>query len=115
MKSGIMRIYAFLAVVIVALVIVAVLVYKAGTTYTRGRKENQTAVSPLERANILQCRAQIQKIEMAIQVYYSENNKYPERIDDLVSISPQETYCPVTGQAYIYNPENGTVICPQHH
>lgn len=110
-----MRICAFLAVVLIAIVIVALLVYKAGVVYTRGQKENQAALSPLERTNILQCHAQIQKIEMAIQNYYSENNKYPERMDDLVDISPQETYCPITGQSYIYNPENGSVICPQHH
>ncbi len=113
MKTGVARTYAFL-VLIIALVIVAVLVYKAGIIYTRGSRENQTAVAPLERANILQCQTQIRKIEMAIQIYYTENGKYPEKLEDLNDISAQETFCPVTGQAYIYNSENGSVICPQH-
>lgn len=113
MKRGIARTYAFL-VLIIALVIVAVLVYKAGIIYTRGSRENQTAVAPPERANILQCQTQIRKIEMAIQIYYTENGKYPEKLEDLNDISAQETFCPVTGQAYIYNYENGSVICPQH-
>lgn len=109
-----MKICAFLAVVVIALIIVALLVYKAGTAYTRGQKENQSAVSPLERANILQCRARLRKIETALQTFYMENGKYPEKLEDLTDISVQEAFCPVTGQAYICNPENGLVICPQH-
>lgn len=113
MKTGVARTYAFL-VLIIALVIVAVLFYKAGIIYTRGSRENQTALSPPERANILQCQAQLRKIEMAIQIYYTENGKYPEKLEDLNNISAQEIFCPVTGQAYIYNSENGLVICPEH-
>lgn len=98
----------------VGLVIVGILVYKAGTIYTRGTRETQHAVAPLERAHILQCQTQIKKIEDAIQLYYTENGRYPQGLNELNDISLQETYCPVTGQAYLYNPENGTVVCPQH-
>lgn len=108
-----MRTYALL-VLFVALVIVVILVYKAGVVYTRGTKETRTVIPPPERANILRCQTQIRKIEGAIQLYYAENSKYPESLDDLTDIQSQETYCPVTGQAYLYNPENGTVICPCH-
>ncbi|MEO0095216.1 MAG: type II secretion system protein GspG [candidate division WOR-3 bacterium] len=108
-----MKSYALIGFV-VGLVIVAILVYKAGTVYTRGVKDAQHATAPLERARILQCQTQVKKIENAIRLYYTENGKYPERLDELNDISLQEKYCPVTGQAYIYSPEDGTVICPQH-
>ncbi len=108
-----MKSYALIGLVI-ALVIVGILVYKAGTVYTRGTKETRHAVSPPEQAHILQCRTQIKKIGNAIQLYYVENGKYPQSLDELQVVSLPETYCPVTGQTYIYNSENGTVICPQH-
>ncbi|MEO0128927.1 MAG: type II secretion system protein GspG [candidate division WOR-3 bacterium] len=108
-----MKQYTLIGLVI-GLFIVGILVYKAGIVYTRGTKETQHAVSPPERAHILQCQTQIKKIENAIQLYYAENGKYPQSLDELQDISLQETYCPVTGQRYLYNAENGTIICPQH-
>mgnify|MGYP001052233722 CR=1 FL=1 len=108
-----MKSYGLIGLVI-GLVIVGILVYKAGNIYTRGTKETQHAIAPPERAHILQCQTQIKKIENAIQLYYVENGRYPQSLNELNDIPSQETYCPVTGQAYLYNPENGTVICPQH-
>uniref|UniRef100_A0A7C6AFD8 Type II secretion system protein GspG C-terminal domain-containing protein n=1 Tax=candidate division WOR-3 bacterium TaxID=2052148 RepID=A0A7C6AFD8_UNCW3 len=107
-----MKSYGLIGLVI-GLVIVGILVYRAGNIYTRGTTETQHAIAPPERAHILQCQTQIKKIENAIQLYYAENGRYPQSLDEL-DIPLQETYCPVTGQAYLYNPENGAVICPQH-
>ncbi|MGB9719987.1 MAG: hypothetical protein ACPL28_00700 [bacterium] len=108
-----LRTYALIGLLL-GLVIVGILIYKAGTIYTRGTRESQSAVAPPERANILRCQTQIRKIEGAIQLYYVENSKYPERLEDLSDIQFQETFCPVTGAPYIYNSENGTVMCSEH-
>ncbi len=108
-----MRTYALLGSLI-GLIIAGLLIYRAGTVYTRGSKESKTAVAPPERANILRCKTQIKKIETAIQIYYAENSKYPDKLEDLDDIQAYETSCPITGQVYIYNPENGNVICPEH-
>ncbi len=108
-----MKLYPLIGLVI-ALVIVGILVYKAGTVYTRGTGESMHAVSSPKSAEILQCQAQIKKIANAIQLFYSEHGRYPKNLDELEDISLQETYCPLTGQAYVYNEENGTVICPQY-
>ncbi len=98
----------------IGLVIVGILVYKAGVLYTRGTKESQHAVAPLERANILKCETQIRKIGNSIHLYYTENGRYPESLDELNDISSSEKYCPISGQVYIYSAEKGTVICPVH-
>ncbi|MEO0184218.1 MAG: hypothetical protein ABIL20_00240 [candidate division WOR-3 bacterium] len=108
-----MRTYALLGFLI-GLIIVGILIYKAGTVYTRGTKESQTVAAPTVRANVLRCQTQIRKIEGAIQLYYVENSKYPERLEDLPGVQIQETFCPMTGNPYIYNPENGTVVCSEH-
>ncbi len=108
-----MRTYALIGF-LVALVIVAILVYKAGILYTRGSEGSQVVTSPIERANRTQCTAQIRKLQMAIQHYFSENGRYPANLVDLGDISSAELNCPVTGDAYIYDPERGMVMCPQH-
>lgn len=108
-----MRIYALLGFLI-GLVVVSILIYKAGTVYTRGTKESQSVVAPTARANILRCQTQIKKIEGVIQLFYVENSKYPERLEDLPGIQIQETFCPITGNPYIYNSETGTVMCSEH-
>jgi|UniRef100_A0A7V3VV34 hypothetical protein len=109
-----MRAYALIGLII-GLVIVGILVYRAGVTYTHGTRDGQSAVAPPERANILRCQAQIKRIEDAIRLYYIENGRYPERLEELRDILPQETYCPITGRPYLYEPTSGIVICPDHH
>ncbi len=98
----------------VALVIVAILIYRAGILYTRGSRGKEVVTTPVERASALQCSAQIKKLRMSIQYYYAENGKYPVELTDLKDISSSELSCPVTNDVYIYDPERGTVSCPQH-
>ncbi|MCX7995861.1 MAG: hypothetical protein N3A65_08870 [candidate division WOR-3 bacterium] len=105
-----MKTYGLIGLIL-GLVIVGILVYRAGKLYTRGSEESRYAVAPPERANILSCQMRIKKIEDAIQIYYAESGKYPESLDDLRDIPSTEKYCPITGQVYYYSPLTGRVAC----
>ncbi|MEO0106811.1 MAG: hypothetical protein ABIL70_00470 [candidate division WOR-3 bacterium] len=113
MKKGFLRTYGIVALLI-SVAIVGVLVYRSGNVYTKKDRMISTPVSTLERTYALDCQMRIRKIEDAIQMYYAEYGKYPDMLSDLTAIKIDETYCPVSGEAYIYDPNRGTVICPKH-
>ncbi|MEO0162007.1 MAG: hypothetical protein ABIL39_08825 [candidate division WOR-3 bacterium] len=108
-----MRTYALFGLTI-GLVVVGIIVYRAGVIYTRGTREAQHAVAPPEKARNLDCQLRIKKIQDAIQLYFIENGKYPEQLSDLNDIPGSETFCPITGQPYQYDYRTGNVFCPQH-
>ena len=70
--------------------------------------------SPIERARNVQCLAQIEKIDMQVQLYRVRHGQYPENLEDVEDLSPQDLRCPVTQSPYQYDPQSGRVACPDH-
>ncbi|MCD6352328.1 MAG: prepilin-type N-terminal cleavage/methylation domain-containing protein [Armatimonadetes bacterium] len=60
----------------------------------------------------VECLNNLQQLRQAIQMYTIDHDTYPPSLAALNL--PGMTRCPVTGQAYVYDPRTGTVKCPSH-
>ncbi len=102
-----------LLTIIIALILVALSAYLMVKFYTAGKQKETPYTSPIERASNLQCRAEIRRIETAIQMYRLEKGENPTDLSE-AGLSEKDWFCPVTHSQYEYNKENGTVVCPDH-
>ncbi len=100
---------------IISLVVIALIALFA-VILMRGPQGEGTAgaKSPIQRAKNVQCLAQIEKIEMDVQLYGVQHGQYPERLDMLSGVEESDLYCPVTKARYEYDPQSGRVSCPDH-
>ncbi len=83
--------------------------------YMSGKGGGESAVdSPIERAQSVECLAQVKKVEIQVQMYSVQNGRYPETLELVETISEPDLRCPVTRNAYGYDPQSGRVLCPDH-
>lgn len=68
----------------------------------------------IDRAQDIECRTRLRILDNALQVYATENGHPPEHLDQLPEVDPAAAFCPVTGQAYVYDARSGHVSCPGH-
>jgi len=101
--------------IIGSLMVLALLIVVALQIYTGEKNQDiQTITKPIERASILQCRTQIRNLRTTIEMYSVQYGKYPADLRTLENIDESMRYCPVTRNAYSYDPETGKVTCPDH-
>jgi len=112
-KTNIGKVIGLISILI-SLVVVIILIMTAINIYAGGKTVTKTVTSPIEKTKNVQCLSQIRRIENAIQIYYVENGKYPERLEDLLDLSPQDHYCPITERLYNYDAAAGRVTCLGH-
>ena len=100
---------------IVSLVIVALIALFA-VLYLQGQSGSEPARgdSPIQRARNVRCLTQIKKIEMQVQLYRVQNDRYPEALEVLEGLAKPDLHCPVTRSLYQYDPQSGMVSCPDH-
>ena len=101
--------FAISALTMGFLIITAIYMY-------RGGKENNDKVmmGPIKRADKLECNSLLSKIQTAVNLYYYENGRYPEKLEDVPDLSGQSFNCPVTQRPYIYDQLSGKIICTDH-
>ncbi|HHY60736.1 MAG TPA: prepilin-type N-terminal cleavage/methylation domain-containing protein [Clostridia bacterium] len=86
----------------VVVVIIGVLVAIAVPVYS-----NMTL-----RAKERACDANVRTIQSAVNAFYAEKNEYPENLKDLEDyLGQDELQCPVNGEPYQIDENNGTVYC----
>ena len=66
----------------------------------------------LQKGQSVECMNNLRQLRAAIQMYVADNGSYPPNLQALNL--PNMMRCPVTGQAYVYDPRTGTVKCPAH-
>ncbi len=114
MKNRDFRGIAFLAIMI-SLIVALIVIYAAITLYTGGKDtKEETITTPIERGRSVQCLAQMRRVEAAIQIYRLENGRYPSALNEVEDLTGDDYYCPVTNNAYYYDPVTGNVTCQDH-
>jgi len=103
-----------LVVLVILLALAAVLFFRA-----RGPGKGAAATTPkaaMQKAEATACMAQLSNLRQGLMIYQADHNGYPPNLQAL-DLGPGESYyrCPVTGQAYQYNPQTGEVTCPAGH
>lgn len=66
----------------------------------------------IKKAESVECMNNLNQLRQSIQMYAGDNGSYPPSLDPLNL--PSMIRCPVTGAAYTYDPQTGTVKCPSH-
>ena len=100
---------------IAALLMIALMVFLAIRIFAvRQGTETSGRGSPIERARNVQCLAQIEKIEMQVQLYGVRLGRHPETLEVLEGLGPDDLRCPVTRSPYQYDPQSGRIFCPDH-
>ena len=106
----------FAALTLIAALLIIGLMAFIAIRYFAGQQGIETVGkgSPIERARNVQCLAQIEKAEMQVQLHRVKHGQYPENLDVVEDLSPQDLRCPVTQSPYQYDPQSGRVSCPDH-
>lgn len=105
---GLMLVELLLVVVIIALV--------AGAYYGLGRKGSEeeegattTPGQALEAAKSVECANNLRQLRMIMQAEQSIEGDNPRKFD--AEAGGALTHCPVSGQAYQYDPNTGRIWC----
>ncbi len=100
------------AALFVVLLISAILIVIAVKTLFVRYPENPTNITaPIDRAKKIECVNNLRNIRMKINLYYSENSRYPNSLNELSNVAP---FCPVSNKNYQYDNTNGQITCPDH-
>ncbi len=108
---------AALLVVILIIALIVAFVYIGQQTEKqrgKGQPERTTYGMALERAKEVECLNNLQQIRQALQMFVAEHGTYPPQLQAIRLPASVQPICPVTKVPYTYDPNGGTVRCPQH-
>ncbi len=115
-------------IVVIVLIAIAAGVYFAWYSPKRAKQLKQAVGGPptqvpgtaqtvlgraLQKGQSVECMNNLNQIRQAIQMYVIDNGAYPQSLAEL-NLPANMLRCPVTGQAYQYDPSTGQVRCPAH-
>ena len=66
----------------------------------------------MQKAESVDCMNDLSQVRQSIVMYSSDAGSYPPNLEALNL--PAMIHCPVSGAAYQYDPQTGTVRCPTH-
>ncbi len=105
---------------VISLVIILVLIwifFSYGTRSLGGRAQVGPPQQVIGQAKDLVCRDNLRQIRQALQLAQmgEAEDHFPASLDNL-GLSQEQLKCPVSGEAYAYDPASGRVSCnyPRH-
>lgn len=108
------RTWTLIGVLAVVMVIVILVALKlAGGSATTADKDERS----MDAVKSATCQQQLRQTRAGIDAYRqsrADKGNPPTLKDALSGISGTYFQCPVTSQAYSYDPNTGTVACPSH-
>lgn len=106
---------------LISLIIIALLI---GTFYIgynkvrrveeEQRKAETTLGKVMEKGKGIECMNNLQQLRGLITMYQIDHGSNPPSLNELRLPHGVTATCPVTGVAYVYDPQTGRVVCPQH-
>jgi len=105
---------------LLALVIIGILLYQylgphSVKTSAPGVEDLQTTPGKaIERGHGVECQGNLRSIRAAIEMAREDQGAPPASINDIKvsTADPNFFKCPVGGEDYVYNPQDGTIRCP---
>ena len=105
-----------LAVVMVILVALAAWLLPRYLGSGKNSPGQTTIQAPIQRAQGVDCRNNLQQIRTAITMSQQSNEHFPVSLNELTTsgsgLSREMLVCPETKQPYVYDPRTGQVNCP---
>ncbi|MBQ0106130.1 MAG: hypothetical protein KBT47_08885, partial [Armatimonadetes bacterium] len=116
--------FSFIGILVVAVLIIGGVLFfgynwfnKAGkpetmTDYSNSTK-NTVYGQSMDAAKAVECQSNLGQIRSSINMSAQGEGQFPATLQDIHF--PQEMYsCPMSKQAYLYDPTTGRVQCPSH-
>lgn len=104
---------------VVALAILVALAAWLVPRYLTSQKDSlghRTIQAPIQRAQGVDCQNNLQQIRYALTMAQQTNDRFPASLQELTTsgsgITREMLFCPVSKQAYVYDPNTGRVSCP---
>lgn len=104
-RSGLALIELLVAIIII--VILAAAFY--GLWGRKGKGEKSLPAQAKDKASGVECQNMVRQVRMSIDMDMQTNDTPPATIPSDVAGYAK---CPVSGQAYVYDPQTGQVGCP---
>ncbi|MFA4029124.1 MAG: hypothetical protein GDYSWBUE_001756 [Candidatus Fervidibacterota bacterium] len=106
---------------LISLIIIALLIgtfyigyNKVKSVEEEQRKAETTLGKVMEKGKGVECLNNLQQLRQLITMYQIDHGSNPASLKELHAPPGVTLTCPVTGAAYIYDPQTGRVACPQH-
>jgi type II secretory pathway pseudopilin PulG len=101
-------------------VVLAIIVILAGVVYGlvgagskgAGGEEKSIPARAIEKAESVECQSNLNQLRQAVTMYTMAGDPPPKSLDELNLGSISK--CPVSGEAYGYDPATGRVWCTKH-
>ncbi|MGQ9463947.1 MAG: type II secretion system protein [Candidatus Fervidibacter sp.] len=106
-----------LLVVILIIAIVAAFIYlskPAQSPQTGGQEARTTYGAALQRAKEVECMNNLHQVRQAVQMFAAEQGANPPSLQSVRFPAGVQPFCPIAKVPYTYDPNTGTVKCPQH-
>lgn len=108
--AGFAAIPLLVSLLVIGLILFVVMGYLSGRPGgTSGRIDR-----PIDRAQAVECLAQVRKVQMLVQLYSAEHGRFPEGLEGLEGLVETDRQCPLTQRRFGYDPGSGRVSCPDH-
>ncbi len=108
-NSGISVLGILFTVVLIAIVTIALMKTVGVNNSGTGDVEVNTE-EPMEKARAVECIVRLRTLTTEIKMYQAEHDQLPAYLEDVT----EDSFCPVSGDDYEYDPETGEVWCAEH-
>lgn len=106
-----------LLVVILIIAVVAAFVYLSQHTQslnTSGEGAKTTYGAAMQRAKEVECMNNLYQVRQSVQMFVAEQGTNPPSLQSVRFPAGVQPFCPIAKVPYTYDPNTGTVKCPQH-
>lgn len=107
--SGISVVGILFTVVLITIVTIALMKTVGVNNSGNGDVEVDTE-EPMEKARVVECIVRLRALTTEIKMYQAEQGQLPVYLEDV----SEDSFCPVSGDDYEYDPEIGEVWCTEH-
>lgn len=96
--------------IVIAIIALLVVGYYGLSSEGEGEGETQKPSTPkqaIDRGKMVECAANLKNLRGEIEIFHIEHGRYPESFNPSGSVGT----CPVSGKAYVYDPQSGKIRC----
>jgi len=95
----------------VLITIVTIAVMKMVGVYDSGTGDVEVNTDePMEKARAVECIVRLRALTTEIKMHQVEHDRLPADLEEIT----EDSFCPVSGDDYEYDPETGEVWCSEH-
>lgn len=105
LRQGFVLVEILIVIAIIALIVVGY--YGLTRNGEDGEETPSTPRQAIDRGMMVECAANLRNLRAEIQIFNAEHGRYPQTFTPSGAVGS----CPVSGEAYVYDPATGAISC----